>query len=678
MTDHSSTQPIRRKLLLILLLMSTFATAITAISLLIYETRNAEQTHTEALNLISAVITPSLTAAVIFNDIDTVIELIEPIVQTEGVFRAEVTNNNKVIANVFGTESHDDIVIKKTSVLKMDGISYGALTLYSDNSVVEKRINFYKMFITQLLFGIFILSLVVSMILSRLFTRPLLNLTAIAKKITSSSNYNLRATRLTSDEIGELTDCFNTMLDTVEHRDNMLESEVLLRTKELELVNRKLNSQANEDALSGLPNRRAIYNKLQQLVDDDNCFSLLFIDLDGFKRVNDTLGHDFGDILLKQASERILACIRNSDYVARLGGDEFTVILKDLTLPSRIDEITGVILKQLSTPFKIEGENVYVSGSVGITLYPNDGSTVDNLLKNADQAMYASKNQGKNRASYFSSEMQNRAEAKKVLIKELRLGIDRQEFELHYQPVFCLKSNSIRKAEALIRWRHPERGLLFPNQFLSTVEEEGFINELGYWVAMQASNDANRWMNKFGSNIQVSINISPTQFNDSNELIQDWLCYIGNLNLNTKNIVVEITEHSLIENREDISSTLDDMRKVGIGIAIDDFGVGYSSLSYLQQLNLDILKIDRSFINNLAEPNSLALCKAIITIAHELGLSVIAEGIETKEQRDMLTELGCDFGQGFLLSKPLPFQQFENDYINASYDSSIDKPTRVK
>jgi len=446
----------------------------------------------------------------------------------------------------------------------------------------------------------------------------------------------------------------------------MLETEVLSRTKELELVNSRLHHQANEDALSGLPNRRAIYNELQQLIDDKTPFSLLFIDLDGFKRVNDTLGHDYGDILLKQVSARIVSCVRNSDYVARLGGDEFTVILRGLILPHQIDKITAVILTQLSTPFEIDNESIYVSGSLGVTLYPDDGSTVDNLMKNADQAMYESKNQGKNRCSYFCAEMQSRAQAKKTLINDLRLGLERQEFELYYQPIISLKNNKVCKAEALIRWHHPERGLLFPDEFIATVEEEGFISELGHWVAMQASTDAARWVNLFGSDIQVSINISPLQFKNSNELLQDWLCYLRNLNLNNKNIVVEITEHSLMENREDIRATLNDMRQSGIGIAIDDFGVGYSSLSYLQQLDLDILKIDRSFISNLSNPNSFALCKAIITIAHELGLSVIAEGIETEQQRETLTKVGCDFGQGYLFSKPLPNQQFEEEYLHSS------------
>jgi diguanylate cyclase (GGDEF)-like protein len=667
MNNHSGAQSIRRKLLFILMLMSFVATAITTISLLIYETHNAEQTHKEKLKLISTVITPSLTAAVIFDDTDTVMELIEPIVLTEGVFRVKVTNKNKIIADVLAAENTSEVVIKKESVLEMDGISHGVLTLYSDNSVVEKRISFYKVFIIQLFLGICVLSMIVSLVLSRLFTKPLLNLTAIAKKITSSSDYNLRAQQVTSDEIGELTDCFNTMLETIEHRDKILESKVFSRTQELEVANSQLHLQANEDALSGLPNRRAIYNKLQELIDDETSFSLLFIDLDGFKRVNDTLGHDYGDTLLKQVSCRIVDCVRKSDSVARLGGDEFTVILKNLTSPNRIDEITAVILKELSEPFDIEGESVYVSGSLGVTLYPEDGCTVDSLVKNADQAMYVSKNLGKNCCSYFCVDMQKRVQAKKILINDLRLGIEREEFELHYQPIFCLKTNTICKAEALMRWRHPDRGLLSPDEFLSTVEDEGFINEIGYQVAMQASSDVARWMNVYNSNIQISINISPNQLNGSHERIHEWLCYIGNLNLNTKNIVVEITEHSLMEYREDIRSTLEDMRKAGIAIAIDDFGVGYSSLSYLQQLDLDILKIDRSFIHNLSDPNSLALCKAIITIAHELGLSVVAEGIENEMQRDILAELGCDFGQGYFLSKPLPYQQFENDYINNDY-----------
>jgi len=668
MTNNTKTQPIRRKFLLILMLMSTFTTAITVISLLILESRNAEKIHNETLNLISTVITPSLTAAVIFNDIDTVMELIEPIVQTEGIIRAQVNNNDKVIVDIFN-ESNKGIderivIITKVSPLKVDNISYGYLTLYSDSSVVDKRISFYQVFIIRLLLGILLLSLFMSIILSRLFTQPLLNLTAIAKKITSSNNYKLRATRVSSDEIGELTDCFNTMLDTVENRDKRLEYKVFTRTQELELVNTQLHHQANEDALSGLPNRRAIYNKLHSSIDDCTPFALLFIDLDGFKSVNDTLGHDYGDILLKQASSRIVDCVRQSDFVARLGGDEFTVILNNLTSPSMIDEITKVILKELAAPFKIDHETVYVSGSIGITLYPDDAATVDSLVKNADQAMYVSKNRGKNRFSYFCEEMHLRSQLKKILINDLRLAIEREEFELHYQPVICLDTNKVCKAEALIRWRHPTRGLLLPGDFLSTVEEEGFISEVGYWVAMQATKDVARWINMFNSEIQISINISPSQFNDKDNHLQDWLNYLESLNLKTKNIIVEITENSLMENREDITSTLDNIRQSGIGIAIDDFGVGYSSLSYLQQLDLDILKIDRSFISNLSDPNSLALCKAIITIAHELGLSVIAEGIETEQQKDILTEVGCELAQGYLFSKPIPRQEFEDNYIN--------------
>ena len=272
---------------------------------------------------------------------------------------------------------------------------------------------------------------------------------------------------------------------------------------------------------------------------------------------------------------------------------------------------------------------------------------------------------------------------RRVLVDELKGALIRQEFEIHYQPILSLRTESICKAEALIRWRHPTKGLLFPNDFLSTMEEEGLMDELGYWIASQATSDAMYWMNSFSESVQVSINISPSQFCENYGKLRQWLDNLIADKVDTKQIVIEITEHSFMENSTHASKILEDMRALGIEIAVDDFGVGYSSFSYLQQLDLDILKIDKSFVSNLTtKGNGFKLCKAIIGVAHQLGLTVIAEGIETSEQKNMLIKAGCDLGQGYLFSKAIPILAFEQKFLtsNASEQTNVitSQPQKTK
>jgi len=663
-----SPRSIRQKLLLIMMLMALLSSSITAGIILYYEKGKEITALRDKVELISSVISPSLTAAVAFNDMDTVDELIAPTVHTDGIVSIYVYDDQGVLTEVHKpdrSEYEAEDSFQFSTPLRLDNKEYGRLVIHADDAVVQDKIFFYQIFVVQILIATLLLSLFLSIFLSRFLTKPLLKLIQAARDITSSNNYKIRVAQQGKDEIGDLTDCFNVMLEAIDHRDRVLESEVIARTKDLELANSRLHLQAHEDALSGLPNRRALYSFLNSRIHSRDVFALLFIDLDGFKRVNDTLGHDQGDLLLKEASNRIQESVRHTDFVARLGGDEFTVVLPTLIDTDSVDRIAGTILKRLSEPFILDGEEVYVTGSIGITLYPHDADSVDALVKQADQAMYESKRLGKNCCSYFNSAMQQRLNEKKLLIDDLREGVKSNQFVLFYQPIMDLQTEKIVKAEALIRWRHPRNGLLYPDEFLPTVEEEGFMDELGFWTANQATQDAIRWMHSADASIQVSINLSPTQFKEDG-LLNEWLNSLSGLNFNVQNLVVEITEHSLIENSKYVKETLASIRAKGIGIAVDDFGVGYSSLSYLQQLQLDILKIDRSFVSSLTtSDNSYALCKAIIMIAHELGLKVVAEGIETEEQKAMLTEVGCDYGQGYLFSKPLPVDQFESKYLKS-------------
>lgn len=426
-----------------------------------------------------------------------------------------------------------------------------------------------------------------------------------------------------------------------------------------------IQRQANFDPLTQLPNRRLFLDRLAQEINKsrraDLSLALLLIDLDEFKEVNDTLGHDVGDILLQEAAQRVRGCIRDADTVARLGGDEFTVILTDLSDHSHVEDIAQKIIGKLAEPFQLGREVAYISASIGITLYPNDASDIDSLMKNADQAMYAAKKQGRNRFYYFTASLQETAQARLKLGKDLREAIADRQFTTHFQPIIDLASGRIHKAEALLRWQHPVRGQVDPIEFISLAEETGLIHEIGDWVFKESALWAQQWSTQFGKDFRVSVNMSPVQFRlESGVSAEAWLSHFHELGFSGKTLIVEITEGLLMNAHTDVIDKLFMLRDAGIQIAIDDFGTGYSTLSYLKKFPIDYLKIDRSFVCDLeTDPNDMALSKAIIVMAHELGLQVVAEGVETEGQHRLLSAAGCDYAQGNLYAKPLPPAQFE-------------------
>ncbi len=423
--------------------------------------------------------------------------------------------------------------------------------------------------------------------------------------------------------------------------------------------------QANFDLLTGLPNRHMFYDRLEQEIRkahrNDNSLALFFIDLDRFKEVNDSLGHLMGDNLLVEAAQRINRCVRESDTVARLGGDEFTVILSQIDDTTRVDIIAQNILKNLSEPFSVGGEHgkIYISASIGITLYPGDSLQTEQLLRNADQAMYAAKEAGRNRFSYFTPALQEKATTRLRLFNELKEAIQRQQFVLHFQPILNLSSREVIKAEALIRWNHPKRGLVGPAEFIPLAEDTGLIVDIGAWVFREAARWVSHWI-ILHPDLRVSVNMSPSQFILDEQHFSGLLDHLKKIPLKGDHLVIEITESLLLDAQNDVIQRLEAFRKEGIQVGIDDFGTGYSALSYLQKFRLDYLKIDQSFIHNLADsPGDMALCEAIIVMAHKLGLQVIAEGVETKMQETLLSRAGCDYAQGYLYSVPVPGEQFE-------------------
>jgi len=419
---------------------------------------------------------------------------------------------------------------------------------------------------------------------------------------------------------------------------------------------------ANFDALTGLPNRRLFRDRLQREVVAAGRagaqLALLFIDLDRFKQVNDLLGHDAGDLLLKEAARRIAVCVRESDTVARLGGDEFTVILSRLAHSDHVEQLAQKLLDTLNKPFRLNKEAAYVTGSIGVAIYPEDGASAEELIRKADQAMYAAKHAGKNQFSYFTRSMDEKAHLRLRLANELRSALVRSQLEVHYQPVVDFRSGEIVKAEALLRWKHPSMGTVSPSRFIPLAEESGMITDIGNWVFREAAMCSQRWSAGLDTPFQIAVNKSPIQFLAHGE--EDWLEYLERMHLPGTSISVEITEGLLLHAADNVEETLLRYRDAGIQVAIDDFGTGYSSMAYLKKFDIDYLKIDQSFVKDITtDPTNQTIAESIIVMAHRLGLKVIAEGIETPEQRDVLAAAGCDYGQGFLFSQPVPAAEFE-------------------
>ncbi|KQT42686.1 PAS domain S-box protein [Methylophilus sp. Leaf459] len=420
--------------------------------------------------------------------------------------------------------------------------------------------------------------------------------------------------------------------------------------------------QANYDSLTQLPNRHYFQQRLVEAIQEATVkqrrLTLLFLDLDQFKDINDTLGHHTGDELLIEVGRRIQHNLPDSATVARLGGDEFAVIVPEET--GDLQTLCTQLLQDISHSYILSGERIFVTASIGISQFPDDAVNAEEMIKHSDQAMYEAKSRGRNNVRYFSLAIRDALAQRTSLARDLRTAVENNELRDYYQPIICMRTGKIVKAETLMRWQHPTRGLISPTLFIPVAEETGEISRMGDWIFRQAAQNAQRWQSLAGDEFAISVNKSPMQFIDPSTISDDWIQLLQTLGVDGKRIVVEITEGLLLDPDPIVEQRLLHFRDKGIQVAIDDFGTGYSSLSYLSKFDIDYLKIDQSFTSNLNEGNeSYVLCEAIIVMAHKLGLKVIAEGVETAMQRDLLHDIHCDFAQGFFYSPPIPAEAFE-------------------
>lgn len=429
--------------------------------------------------------------------------------------------------------------------------------------------------------------------------------------------------------------------------------------------------QANFDLLTALPNRNMFMYRLEKEVHElernGQTLALMFLDLDNFKEVNDSLGHDEGDVLLQKAAGRITRCVRKDDVVSRLGGDEFTIILPGVSDQRVIDKIAATLISELARPFDLHGEKTYISASIGISLAPADGLSAEALLKNADQAMYAAKKEGRNQYHYFTPLMQDAVYKRHRLTSDMREAIKHGEFVLYYQPILDMNTNAVHKAEALIRWKRNDGTLVNPADFIPLSEDTGMIIEIGKWIFAEVSGQVKEWRERFDPSFQISINISPVEFRSETSQCIKLFELIDSKGLPADAIVVEITEGVLMEQSNAITRTLQKFDHRGITISIDNFGLGHSSIAYLKKFDVEFLKIDKTFVRDLETgSDNKILCEAITMMAHRLGIKVIAEGIENQAQLEYFKSIGCDCVQGYFIAYPMPANEFEERFLTSN------------
>ncbi|BFM07956.1 bifunctional diguanylate cyclase/phosphodiesterase [Halioxenophilus aromaticivorans] len=671
---------IRKTLQLVLLTVSSAALLMAIIGFAINDWYVSKQQLYSQLRSEASIIANNSIAALTFGDLESAQRTIASLRNENNIIAAALYSSDSTLFAKFenkpgylplkplsnGQGEYQGLLYQQLAIA-LDQDNIGSILLLADLSQwrhqqYDRLLTVFSLFILALLGALFIASR-----LQNFVTQPLISLAKTVRTITKSKDYRLRAQVLSKDEIGLLASDFNQMLDQIQLRDEslrlaqeQLEEKVKERTQELQILTKELQHQAHHDALTGLANRTHFDERLRTSIagvnDTGAGFSVMFLDLDRFKMVNDTLGHDVGDALLVAIAQRLKACLGAEDTLARLGGDEFAVLLNDAN-HAHTQTIATQLLTQVCNPVEVNGYNLQMSTSIGVAMVPKDGSDVATILKNADTAMYHSKESGRNRVTFFNQDMNLRLERRLLLENHLRDAIEQKQLSVHYQAKWSCAEHRLIGVEALVRWFHPTLGEVSPEEFVPLAEECGVIVDIDRYVMNYACQDLLALHTMGFTDLQLSVNFSPRHFSqpDTAKAVAEILHTTG---FPGARLELEITESLLGPDTEDIYEQLQAIHALGVEISIDDFGRAYSSLSRIKQLPLHTLKIDRDFIRDLGQDaDDETLVVTIITMAHNLNLKVVAEGIETEAQYRFVVENNCDLVQGFLFSRPVEFSQ---------------------
>ena len=686
--------PIRRKLTLLIVIISTVSLLLASIAFITSDRINTRKTVSNNLDTLADIIAANSSAALLLADPVAAQETLGFLASQQHIQLAAIydMDGNKFASytkpvlklELPATDLHSEHILFRGDHVELfthivfAGEAIGVVYLRSDMEVIHDRLIWFLGIVAIVFTVSLLVTFVLSAQLQRFITDPLLRLSAIARQISTEKNYAVRVIGEGKDELGNLITDFNAMLDEIQSRDNelrehrlKLEERVAQRTRELEIANEQLELSkeraesvasrmeyhAHHDALTGLPNRillnDRITSELTHARRQQTHAALLFLDLDRFKIINDSLGHAVGDQLLRVISRRLNNCVREEDTVARLGGDEFMILLPRISGSSDAGRIARKITACLEDPISCNGHELHITASIGISIYPYDGADAETLIKHADISMYRAKELGRNKAVYYTAEMNAGPRKQLDMETNLRNAMDSNQLKVFYQPKVDISRNMIIGVEALLRWEHPTMGFISPLDFIPVAEDSSLIAPIGEWVLNTAFRQLQQWHSAGFTNLTVAVNLSSVQLLQPGfkNVVAQALEESG---LDARMIELEVTENVAMENIDTAIIILEKFKSMGISITMDDFGTGYLSLSYLRRLPIDTVKINKSFVREIPDSDEDAMiAQAIIARAQSLKLSLIVEGVENVRQLNFFRQQGIYMVQGYLFSKPV-------------------------
>lgn len=619
-------------------------------------------------------------AALVFNDREAAIEILSGAASKVNIVAVQLFDRDRKLfaeytkatalnnpAKLKSTTSNLSIflgvdLLKQLHPVMFEGERIGTLTIQRDLADVRNHLLQFSLYWTIVISLAWLVSVWLSHWFKKLLSSPIETLNQAMEAVSGQKDYSVRIKAGGTDELGQLTSGFNEMLEQIELRDD-----------ELTLHRDRLEHLAHHDALTGLPNRLLLDDRLKHAIQRSERISgemsVMFLDLDRFKYINDTLGHDVGDVVLIEVAQRLEKVLRKADTVARLSGDEFVIILEDFRGPAKVTAIADKIIFSLAQPFIVSEHQISITVSIGVTFYPQDGQDLITLKRCADMAMYRAKEMGRNNYKIYEPEMGDEIKKHQQLDGDLREAIRLNQMEVYFQPQLSMKTGQLTGAEALVRWNHPTRGLVLPGQFISIAEESGIILKLGEWVLRETCRNARDWLDKGYSPLVFAVNVSPRQFHQGN-LVRMVGDILNETRLPAHLLELEITESTLMVDIEESIAKMHKFREMGISLALDDFGSGYSSLSYIKLFPINKIKVDRQFVKDLhLGHKDKAIAASISSLARLMKIDALAEGVETMEQENALLALGFEFAQGFLYDRPLQHEKFQDLLKKVGTDS---------
>lgn len=676
---------LKAKLTLIISMTSSLILLLTFAAFIAFEYKSLRLELVQDVQLLNYDIGENCAAAIVFDDIVGAVDELAALSVKPHVVMAHLLNRDDQLLASYTRALADNTAVDPLSVplgrgfwfsedyldtlepVIHNGEILGRLFIRADLTPIRDKLYHYAAVGGAGFVVYSLIAFLLASFLQRVISQPIAMLATSMEKVTHSKNYSQRLVRRSQDELGQLFEGFNRMLEEIEKREN-----------DLRRNEKHLDHIAHHDTLTGLANRMLLIARMEQSLERSkrikSRMAVLFIDLDRFKQINDSFGHDYGDQVLCLIADRLRQAIRDADTIARIGGDEFIVVIEQVRKAEDLHRFVQKLLKDISQAIDIEPHRFHVTATVGISIYPDNADHVETLLKRADLAMYEAKDDGRNSYQFYSAEMNQDGQEKILLESRLRQALDDHSFVLHYQPQFDMKSGLLIGFEALLRWEDPVRGLIAPDQFVPLAEDSGLIIPIGEWIICEACRTLKYIQDKWSIPLRMAVNISPRQFRDES-LIPNVAKALYRSQLAAESLELEITESMVMDNVSDAIAKMNELKRIGVQLAIDDFGTGYSSLGYLKKFPLTRLKIDRSFVTDIvANVSDQAIVNSIIALGKTMNLEIIAEGIETTGQYDFLMNAQCDQAQGFLLGKPMAF-----DLLSTLLDSTlVDQPERLR